>query len=335
MLERSALRTTFAIVTPLIIGQLLGEPVFGLLAALGAFDLCIADKDGATSRTMITTIIVILISSFLGTLLGNDIGTNVALTFVVTFIGGLSIVLGTVPGNIGFVASFVFIVASGSPGDLVDAIVRTCCFGIGAGWASLVTAFYWYVTGYTALYRGAVQRSKTLSFASVTVRLTKAIESHSPLLIHSLRISTATSLSVFLYKYFELDHGYWLALTTLIVLKPELMQTQARAIDRMIGSILGGFAALILALFVSHIVVIDLCIIILCYLAYSQQKHSYKLFVFYLTPFIVLMIDSIEPGNWKMALIRIANTLIGGAIGVAAAYSIRSRKERSSSSQSA
>jgi uncharacterized membrane protein YccC len=56
---------------------------------------------------------------------------------------------------------------------------------------------------------------------------------------------------------------------------------------------------------------------------------NYGLFVFFLTPWIVLYKDIDQPGDWNLALWRIANTLIGAALALAAIHLVLPRWERS------
>lgn len=55
---------------------------------------------------------------------------------------------------------------------------------------------------------------------------------------------------------------------------------------------------------------------------------NYGLFVFFLTPWIVLYKDIAQPGDWSLALWRIANTLIGAVLALAAIHLILPRWER-------
>jgi uncharacterized membrane protein YccC len=55
---------------------------------------------------------------------------------------------------------------------------------------------------------------------------------------------------------------------------------------------------------------------------------NYGLFVFFLTPWIVLYKDIGRPGDWELALWRIANTLIGTGLALAAIHLILPRWER-------
>jgi uncharacterized membrane protein YccC len=61
----------------------------------------------------------------------------------------------------------------------------------------------------------------------------------SPVLRHAVRLSAATGLAVAADRYEVLGHGYWIALTVLMVLRPETAHTYTRCVGRVAGIALG------------------------------------------------------------------------------------------------
>jgi uncharacterized membrane protein YccC len=57
----------------------------------------------------------------------------------------------------------------------------------------------------------------------------------SPVLRHAIRLSSAATLGVAADRYGELGHGHWVALTVLIVLRPETAHTYTRCVGRVVG----------------------------------------------------------------------------------------------------
>jgi uncharacterized membrane protein YccC len=61
----------------------------------------------------------------------------------------------------------------------------------------------------------------------------------SPVLRHAVRLSSAAALGIAAARFADVAHGYWIALTVLVVLRPETAHTYTRCIGRIVG-IAGG-----------------------------------------------------------------------------------------------
>lgn len=57
----------------------------------------------------------------------------------------------------------------------------------------------------------------------------------SPILRHAARLASATALGIAAARFTPIEHGYWIALTVLIVLRPETAHTYTRCIGRVAG----------------------------------------------------------------------------------------------------
>lgn len=65
----------------------------------------------------------------------------------------------------------------------------------------------------------------------------------SPVLRHAVRLSSAAAFAVAADRYGELGHGHWVALTVLIVLRPETAHTYTRCVGRVAGIAVGILVA--------------------------------------------------------------------------------------------
>jgi uncharacterized membrane protein YccC len=70
----------------------------------------------------------------------------------------------------------------------------------------------------------------------------------SPVLRHAVRLSSATALAVAADRFGAVEHGHWIALTVLMVLRPETAHTYTRCIGRAAGIALGILIASALTL---------------------------------------------------------------------------------------
>ena len=70
----------------------------------------------------------------------------------------------------------------------------------------------------------------------------------SPVLRHAVRLSAATALGVAADRFGGVAHGHWIALTVLIVLRPETAHTYTRCIGRVAGIAVGIVVASVLCM---------------------------------------------------------------------------------------
>ena len=327
-LEASGVRTSLATVLPLIIGQITGFPAIGLFVGLSGLYLSVTDKEGSTIFTLLAALLLNAAMMFAGTLIGNDILLSIGLLFAVAFIGGMTSAFGEVVGQIGFVATLVFAVALGQAGDLSSAQERFTAFLAGGAFSLLLTMTLWFFNRKTSSAIDETDAQKEIEQETKKNPLHGLLEQLTPKSIifrHALRLAVASAIAIAIYKFFKLEHGYWLIITVLVIVKPVFADTRKRAFERVLGSVAGGILAVIIAALFQNIVILDVLLILFSVLAFSHVRSNYGFYVLFLTPFVVLMIDTVIPGDWEIALVRILDTLIGGAIALFVTYLLRPR----------
>jgi uncharacterized membrane protein YccC len=134
---------------------------------------------------------------------------------------------------------------------------------------------------------------------------------------HAARVALVCGIDVALILILHIDHGYWLLLTSLIVLQPHVSGTLRRGLERIAGTVGGGILAAVLALVLHSHLATAAALFPLALLALAILPISYAGFVFFLTPAFVLAWLPYS-GDWQLALIRTLNTLAGAIIAVLA-----------------
>jgi hypothetical protein len=140
----------------------------------------------------------------------------------------------------------------------------------------------------------------------------------SPVARHALRFGVALAVGVALYRALGLhDHGYWIPLTLLFVLRPERDETDRRLILRAVGTLLGlAIATGLAAAFSGTEPWVVIALGISAALTFGLLTVQYALFTAAITTYVVLLTDTLgEPAldaDWQRVL--------GTAIGIAIAY---------------
>ena len=134
----------------------------------------------------------------------------------------------------------------------------------------------------------------------------------------ALRVAVVTTLAVALTEQLELKRGYWVTITVIVILQPYTGVTLTRAMQRVLGTVLGGLLAAGLgasfhdprAILVIATVFVACCVALL--------PVNYGAFSVFLTPTFVLLAEA-SAGDWHLAGTRVMNTLLGGALALGGA----------------
>jgi uncharacterized membrane protein YccC len=134
---------------------------------------------------------------------------------------------------------------------------------------------------------------------------------------HALRMAVVAAVDVVLIRWLRVQHGFWLAMTSIIVLQPYGSGTLRRGVQRVGGTIAGGLLAAVLVAAVQSQVGIIAVITATSVLTLATYAVDYAWYCFFLTPTFVLM-SLPHLRDWHFAGIRMGTTVLGAAVAVVA-----------------
>lgn len=139
-------RTAFALLIPVIAGDILGQPLLSW-AALGGWLGSLADK-GGSYRTRAATMSAFAIFGFACAYAGTEAAHTVPLAvismLVVGIIAGLARVYGDEGSTVGLFIAVIYAVAVGSPSSVPHAaLLRAEMFAGGVAWAMVLSLVLW------------------------------------------------------------------------------------------------------------------------------------------------------------------------------------------------
>jgi len=149
---------------------------------------------------------------------------------------------------------------------------------------------------------------------------------------HAARVALVCGLDVSLILLLHIDHGYWLLLTSLIVLQPHVSGTLRRGLERIGGTVGGGILAAFLAATLHSQLATAAVLFPLALLALAILPVSYAAFAFFLTPAFVLAWLPYS-GDWQLAFVRTLNTIVGAIISILAMLFLFPAYERDRAAQ--
>jgi uncharacterized membrane protein YccC len=132
---------------------------------------------------------------------------------------------------------------------------------------------------------------------------------------HAVRMAFVVTASQLLGGALHVNRAQWMTTTALLVLQPYAGATWQRGAARLGGTILGGVVAAVLAALVHDQLALAATMFVLAVAAVAVRRIDYALFTFFLTPLFVLLAEP-ALGDWRLAGVRIVDTLTGGAIAV-------------------
>ena len=150
--------------------------------------------------------------------------------------------------------------------------------------------------------------------------LTQNLNVDSVPLQHALRLAVAASIALLITFWLKLGHGYWLTMTTVLILQPYAATTWQLSLKRIVGSVLGGVLAAALGVVFDTPLSIALVIFPITIATMVLRAVDYGLYVLFLTPQFVLISALTEPGAGDLGLswLRAVNSVLGGLLALAA-----------------
>jgi uncharacterized membrane protein YccC len=135
---------------------------------------------------------------------------------------------------------------------------------------------------------------------------------------HALRYGVALALGVAIYRIAGMkDHGYWIPLTILFVLRPERDETDRRLILRAVGTFVGLALATGMAFaFDGAEAPITIVLSISAALTFGLITVQYALFTAAITTYVVLLTDTLGEARFEAD----GQRLIGTAVGILIAW---------------
>jgi uncharacterized membrane protein YccC len=138
---------------------------------------------------------------------------------------------------------------------------------------------------------------------------------------HAIRLTVAVTIAVIAQHLLPLAHSQWIALTVILVLRPDFTTTFTRGVGRVVGTVGGAVLASLIAAFHPTDPAYVALVIVFAFLAFALFNVSYALFSVAITGYIVYMLAVGGAAEHASAVDRVVATLFGGFLALVA-YSV-------------
>jgi uncharacterized membrane protein YccC len=140
---------------------------------------------------------------------------------------------------------------------------------------------------------------------------------------HSLRLAIILVIGYILSYLFDFqNHVHWILLTILVILKPGWSLTKERNFQRLIGTIVGGIAGIIILIWVKDPSARFVMLLIFMVLTYSLIRINYIISVMFMTPYLLILFSFLGQDTMEVAQERIFATFIGSGLAFISSYII-------------
>ncbi len=132
---------------------------------------------------------------------------------------------------------------------------------------------------------------------------------------HSVRVALALLVGYLASLLFKADHGYWILLTIIVILKPAYSLSKRRNSDRLIGTVAGILIGVLILFFIKNLTILWIILILFMAGSYMFIRTNYFMSVLLMTTYLLIFFHYLYPGNVnEIVQERIVDTVIGSVI---------------------
>jgi len=135
---------------------------------------------------------------------------------------------------------------------------------------------------------------------------------------HAIRAAVAAGPALVITLMSGNAYAHWLTITLVLTMQPFFALTWQRAVERIIGTVLGGMVAAGLALMIDSPLATAAALFPLAVMAFAVRYVSFGLFMACMTPLVVLLSEIGRPGESELLIagMRALYTVLGGVLAV-------------------
>lgn len=151
-------------------------------------------------------------------------------------------------------------------------------------------------------------------------RVREQLTFRSDIFRHSLRLATAMAAATAAVMYLKPPFGYWIPVSTAIILKPDSGSSALRAAERIGGTVIGCVIVLLLSFIHLQRGALFFTAMLSAFIALNSRARSYIVYAVFWTVTVVMLLDFNHAGDMMVALERIVYNMTGGALALVSVY---------------
>lgn len=323
----TGLRAASFALTPLLLGFLANQVGAGVIASLGVLNEDVVSTLGAlnlsfaeSSISLVKRVGVLALGSLVNAVafgLGTLVGLEGLLAVPLVALGvavGLLVRVRKDMFQLGFFAATVFVVGVGLPGGSEAAAYSRFWLLLAGGlWALSGAVLQW-----LAQRHGRERPPPPAQPASTSREIVK----------HSVVVAVTAAAGLAIAYFAGLQRDYWIMLTVIVCVRLRPSLTLSFTVMRVVGTVAGALLALGITVSMGSSAWDAVPLFVLAMAMFSTRNASFMVFSLFLTAFIIVLLNLAYPGDQGLALLRVLDTCIGGALSLVASVALWSRPKR-------
>ena len=322
----TGIRAAVLTITPLVLGLAIGQPqwVYATLAALLVLNTEGPPATALPLRVVLLACLTEPLAFALGTLVGTSGLLAVPLVGIGIFIARLS------SGNprlaiVGTFTAIFFAVGVGLPGGSTSVAGERL-------WIALLGAFWalfgaWVHRSLTSKWNlGSAAKTDSESFGGRAKLYFKIPSRHSDEFRLAAAVGAASAVGLGIGLALGFPRDFWIVVTIVTATRPRIGPTVSSSVMMVVGTIAGATIAAAITLEISNAYVLEVLLLVFGISMFATRGVNLGLVQVSFTPFVMILLNLLYPGEWYLAEIRIVDVAIGGAIAIATVYVLWIRK---------
>ncbi len=135
---------------------------------------------------------------------------------------------------------------------------------------------------------------------------------------NSVRTGLGLALAVAVTHLFPVQHGFWVVLAAMSVLRSSALSTGTKVLRAVLGTTLGFVIGIVLIelIGVNPVVLWSVLPVVAFLAAFVPDVWSFTAGQAAFTMLVLIVFNLIHPSGWRVGLVRIEDIIVGGAVGI-------------------
>jgi hypothetical protein len=319
-------RAGIIVSAPLIVGIVTGQKEL-LYSTLGALFLSNTEGPLTTSvplRLLLVACFTEALAFGLGTLIGTTGLAAIPLMGLGVFVALMSAIRPKW-APVGTFTAIVLAVGVGLPGGSTSVVgVRLAFSLLGGLWGLAGIGLQRFIASRRRAPgrgAGAPSSGSPMGTSSGDIRPRQALV-RSEAFRHAVIVGVTSSLGLAVGLALGLPRDFWIVVTIIFALRPSIGATWSFTTMMVAGTLVGAIIAASVTLEVTNDYLLCVFMLMFSIALYATRGMNLALTQAFLTPFIIILLNILYPGQWQLAETRILDVAIGGAIAVLSVYTL-------------